>query len=234
MISGGSTESSLITTIVSLDPIHCYFDADEQSFLKYMRLSQEGKRQNSRDVRNPVYFSLADERNGFQHSGHMDFVETRLDSGTGTIRGRALVPNKDLSLVPGLFVRVRLPGSGRYEAVLVPDFAIGTDQSDKFVFIVDEQNTIQRRVVKLGPISNGLRVVREGVKAGDKVVLRGQQRIRPGSRVKAKEEKVELKPDGLPNEYHPVPEDQWLVPKRNPAANVTTPADKSGTGGGAK
>ena len=135
LIEGGGPVATPLTSIVSLDPIHFYFDADEQSFLKYARLAREGKRQSSRDVRNPVFLALADE-SGYPHSGHMDFVDNRLDAGTGTMRGRAILPNADLSLTPGLFARLRLPGSGRYEAVLIPDTAVGFDQAEQFVYVV--------------------------------------------------------------------------------------------------
>ena len=110
LISGGTSQSTLLTTIVSLDPIHCYFDADEQAFPRYTRLAMEGKRQSSRDVKNPVYIALADETHGYPHKGHMDFVDNRLDPNTGTMRGRAIFRNPDLSLTPGLFARLRLAG----------------------------------------------------------------------------------------------------------------------------
>src|SRR3954470_10053249 len=102
LISGGTSQSTLLTTIALLDPIHCYFDADEQAFLKYARLAEEGKRQSSRDVKNPVYVALGDEKDGYKHKGHMDFVDNRLDPNTGTIRGRAIFANPDHTLTPGL------------------------------------------------------------------------------------------------------------------------------------
>ena len=211
LISGGSLQSTLLTTIVSLDPIHCYFDADEQSFLKYTRLAKEGKRQSSRDAKNPVYVALGDEKNGFPHKGHMDFVDNRMDPNTGTMRGRAIFTNSDLTLTPGLFARIRLPGSGKYDAVLVPDSAIGNDQSEKFVFVVDANKTIQRQLIEIGPISSGLRVVRKGLTGSERIVLRGLQRIRPGLAVVATAQQIEAKSsDGLPDDYQPVPKEQWI------------------------
>ena len=228
LISGGANDATLITTIVSLDPIHCNFDADEQTYLKYMRLSNEGKRPSSRDVRNPVYLALADEQDGYPHQGHMDFVENQMDAFTGTMRGRAIFPNKNLELVPGLFARVRLPGSPRYEAILIPDKAIGTDQADKFVMLVDAENKIQRRSVTLGPLSHGLRIIRSGLNGDERVVLSGLQRARPGTEAKVTEATITAGPEFLPDEYQPVTEDQWLTPKRQPAANVVTPVVEAG------
>src|SRR5881397_1239555 len=137
LINGGvGTQGTLLTTIVSLDPIYAYFEADEGSLLKYDRLARTGQRPSSRDYKNPVHVALADE-DGFPHEGAMDFVDNQVDRGTGTIVGRALLPNPDLSLIPGLFARLRLPGSGQYRAILLPDEAIGSDQSQKFVYLVD-------------------------------------------------------------------------------------------------
>jgi RND family efflux transporter MFP subunit len=211
LISGGSLQSTLLTTIVSLDPIHCYFDADEQAFLKYMRLAMEGKRQSSRDAKNPVYVALADEKGGFPHKGHMDFVDNRMDPNTGTMRGRAIFRNPDLALTPGLFARLRLPGSGKYDAVLVPDSAIGNDQSEKFVFVVDADRKIRRQLVEIGPTSSGLRVVKKGLNGSEQIVLRGLQRIHPGVEVATTVERIEAKSsDGLPDDYQPVPKEEWI------------------------
>jgi RND family efflux transporter MFP subunit len=190
LINGGvGTQSTLLTTIVSLDPIYAYFDADEGSLLKYDRLARSGQRPSSRDYKNPVRVALADEE-GFPHEGVMDFVDNQVDRGTGTIVGRALLPNPDLSLIPGLFARLRLPGSGQYRAILLPDEAIGSDQSQKFVYLVDGESKVQYRTVKLGPLVDGLRVVREGVGQEDRVVVAGLQRVRPGLKVDAQEEPI--------------------------------------------
>lgn len=222
LVSGGTADSTLLTTIVSTDPIHCYFDADEQTFLKYMKLARDGKRPSSRDVRNPVYLALANEKEGFPRQGHMDFVENRFDETTATIRGRAIIPNPNGELAPGLFARVRLPGSPRYEAVLIPDRAISTDQAEKFVMIV-EDGAAQRRRVELGPISHGLRVIRDGLTGAEQLIVSGLQRVKPGTEVSVEETTIPLGAESLPDEYEPVPEDKWLTPKRGAAANVTLP-----------
>ena len=180
LISGSvGTQGTLLTTIVSLDPIYAYFEADEGSVLKYNRLARAGQRPSSRDHKNPVHVGLADEE-GFPHDGVMDFVDNQIDRGTGTIVGRALLPNPDLSLLPGLFARLQLPGSGKYRAILIPDEAVGTDQSQRFVWVVDAENKVQYRTVKIGPMIDGLRVVREGLAPEDRLVVAGIQRVRPG------------------------------------------------------
>jgi RND family efflux transporter MFP subunit len=185
LINGGvGTQGTLLTTIVSLDPIYAYFEADEGAFLKYSRLAQTGQRPSSREYKNPVHLGLADEE-GFPHEGWMDFVDNQLDRGTGTIVARALLPNTDLMLAPGLFARLRLPGSGRYQATLVSDEAIGSDQSQKFVYVVDADGTARYRTVKIGPLADGLRIVREGLTPEDWVVVAGIQRVKPGAKVDA-------------------------------------------------
>jgi RND family efflux transporter MFP subunit len=214
LINGGTSQSTLLTTIVSLDPIHVYFDADEEAFLKYTRLALEGKRQSSREVKNPVYIALADERIGYPHKGHMDFVDNRLDPNTGTMRGRAIFRNADLALTPGLFARLRLPGSAPYEAVLAPDSAIGSDQSVKYVLIVDAENKVRRQQVEIGPMSHGLRVVRNGLNGSERIVLRGLQHVRPGIQVTPIVEAIKSKGDnGLPDSYTPVPKEEWIALK---------------------
>jgi RND family efflux transporter MFP subunit len=185
LINGGvGTQGTLLTTIVSLDPIYAYFDADEGAFLKYSRLAQTGERPSSREYKNPVRLGLADEV-GFPHQGSMDFVDNQLDRGTGTIVARAVIPNTDLMLAPGLFARIQLPGSGRYRAILVSDEAVASDQSQKFVYVVDADGTARYRTVKIGPLVDGLRVVREGLTPEDWVVVAGIQRIKPGVKVDA-------------------------------------------------
>ncbi|HEX2238201.1 MAG TPA: efflux RND transporter periplasmic adaptor subunit [Gammaproteobacteria bacterium] len=180
LISGGTANSTLLTTIVSLDPIYVYFTADERSVLRYMRLARRGIRPSSRDFRNPVRLQLADEK-GFPHKGYMDFVDNQIDEATGTMMGRAVIPNPNYLLVPGLFARVKLRGEGPYKALLVPDAAIGTDQVQKFVYVLGRNNIIARRQVQLGEVIGGLRVIRAGLSADDEVVIKGFQRVHAGS-----------------------------------------------------
>lgn len=184
LVNGGpSSQGTLLTTIVSLDPIYAYFDADERAYLKYHRLASSGLRPSSREYHNPVEIGLADEE-GFPREGHMDFVDNQLDQGTGTIVGRAVVDNTDLLLSPGLFVRVRIPGSSLYSAILVPAEAILTDQAQRYVFVVDDQDKTQYRRVETGPLIDGMRVIRAGVKPDNWIVVSGMQRARPDIVVK--------------------------------------------------
>jgi RND family efflux transporter MFP subunit len=180
LISGGTANSTLLTTIVSLNPIYVYFTADERSVLRYMRLARRGIRPSSRDFRNPVRLQLADEKD-FPHKGYMDFVDNQIDEATGTMMGRAVIPNPNYLLVPGLFARVKLRGEGPYKALLVPDAAIGTDQVQKFVYVLGRNNIIARRQVQLGEVIGGLRVIRAGLSADDEVVIKGFQRVQAGS-----------------------------------------------------
>jgi len=177
--NGGST---LLTSIVSLDPIHVYFDMDEATYQRNNRLYFEGKRPSSRETPNPVQITLVGETKP-SHDGKMDFLDNRLDVSTGTLRSRALVPNQDLSILPGQFGRVRLIASAPYEALLVPDIAVATDQSRKIVFVVKDDDTVEARAVELGPLDDGLRVIREGLKAEDRVIVDGLQRARVGAKV---------------------------------------------------
>ncbi len=182
LISGGSANSTLLTTIVSLDPIYVYFPADEHAYLRYARLDRRGERPSSRYAPNPVRLQLADEKN-FPHEGRMDFVDNRIDDATGTIMGRAVIANPHYLLVPGLFARVQLLGRGPYPALLIPDAAVGTDQAQKFVYTVSEDNTVARKRIVLGERRGNLRVVAQGLTADDRVIVRGLQRVDAGSKV---------------------------------------------------
>ena len=182
LVQGADGGSTLLTSIVSLDPIYIYFDMDEPTYLKYNKLWFEGKRPSSRDTANPVYVSLVGETKP-SREGKMDFLDNRLDVSTATLRSRAIIPNKDISILPGQFGRVRLIGSSPYEALLLPDAAIATDQSRKIVFVVNNENVVEVRTVTLGPLDDGLRVIREGLKADDKVIVDGIQRARVGAKV---------------------------------------------------
>lgn len=185
-VTGGSAQSTLLTTIVPFNPLYATFDADERVVLKYTRLNLTGERKSSRDAPTPVRIALADEKE-FTHEGKMDFVDNRLDPETGTLRGRALVENSKGLLTPGLFVRVQLKGRGPYPALLIPDEAIGTDQSKKFVMLVDKDGLAQRRFVTPGRLYDGLRSVEEGLTPEDRVIVGGLMRVRPGMPVKIKE-----------------------------------------------
>lgn len=174
--------STLLTTVVSLDPIYAYFEGDEQIYLKYAELNRRGERPSSREKRNPIYLGLSSEE-GHPHQGYVDFVDNALNPETGTIRARAVFDNKERTFTPGLFARLKLVGSGTYKATLVNDKAIGTDQSKKFVLVVGADSKALYREVKLGPMIDGLRVVRQGLSGGETIVVNGLQRVRPGDAV---------------------------------------------------
>lgn len=185
LVTSSGAEPTLLTTVVSLDPIHFAFTGSEAVYLKYQRANQAGTRTSSRYASNPVDIQLQDET-GYNWHGRMDFVDNAMDVGSGTIRGRAVVANPNLILTPGMYGRMRLLGSGVYNALLIPDSAVSADQSDKVVMLVGQGETAQPRKVELGPIVDGLRVVRGGLAPGDRVIIEGQQRVRPGMKVAAK------------------------------------------------
>jgi RND family efflux transporter MFP subunit len=185
-VSAGSVSgATLLTTIVSQDPIYIYFDVNESNYIKYKRLAERGVKAGAADVGAAVEVALPDE-NGFPHKGLLDFLDNRLDQGTGTLRARAVLPNKAGLFSAGLFARVRVTGTPSYTTLLLPDEAIGTDQTNKYVLVVGGDGTVERRNVKLGPLVEGLRVVREGLAAEDWVITRGLQRARPGLKVEPK------------------------------------------------
>ncbi len=182
LVNGGMGESTLLATIVSMDPIYCYFDVDEGAILKYQQLAREGKQDNLDGGKVRCEIELGDE-SGFPHKGLLDFVDNHLDPATGTLRVRGLFKNPDRVLQPGFFVRARVPGSSKYPALLISDQAVGTDQSQKFVFTVDGNDTVQYTPVSLGPLVDGLRVIRGGLHSIDWVVVNGLMTIRPGAKV---------------------------------------------------
>ena len=185
LVQGSESGATLLTSIVSLSPIYVYFDTDEATYVRNSKLWFEGKRPSSRDTPNPVQITLVGETKP-SHEGKMDFLDNRLDVGTGTLRGRAIVDNKDLSILPGQFARVRVIASGEYEALLIPDAAVANDQSRKIVMVVKADDTVEARPVTLGPLDGGLRVIREGLKPDDRVIVDGIQRARVGAKVAPK------------------------------------------------
>src|SRR5436190_14247989 len=181
LVQSGPPSPSLLTTIVSLDPIYVYFDTDEQAYLKYV--SAPGA---TRNQSRTVQIGLANET-GFGHEGTLDFVDNQLDRRAGTIRVRAVVHNPNRDLAPGLFARVRLAGGERRTATVIQDQAVGTDQDRKFVLVLKPDSTIEYRAITLGRMVDGLRVVQSGLKPGENVVINGLLRVRPGMKVTAKQ-----------------------------------------------
>jgi RND family efflux transporter MFP subunit len=176
---GGGT---LLTTIVSVDPMYVYFDADEYTVLRVRQLIREGKLPSARDVDRPVWLGLANE-DGFPHEGVVNFVDNQVNPKTGTLRLRGTFPNKDEQLAPGYFARVRFPIGPPHRAVLVSDRAIDTDQGQRVVYVVDQDNKVVSRPVRLGAAHDGLRAVDDGLKPGERVIVTGLQQVRPGATV---------------------------------------------------
>jgi len=170
---------TLLTTIVSIDPIYVYFDSDEQAYLKYMRNARTARASGA-----PVQIGLANE-SGFPHEAKLDFVDNKIDRTAGTIRVRAVMSNKSQLFTPGLFARVRLAGGERRPATLIQDQSIGTDQDRKFVLVLKPDSTVEYRAITLGRMVDGLRAVQSGLKPGERVVINGLMRVRPGMKVTA-------------------------------------------------
>jgi RND family efflux transporter MFP subunit len=187
LVSGGTVagtgSTTLLATIMSTDPIRLEFTFDEASFLRYERLSKESKNGEAWGAATPVLARLIDEKE-FAHRGRMDFVDNAIDRGSGTIRGRATFANADGLFTPGMFARVQVPGSLPYEALLVPDAAIGTEQARKFVLVVGADDAVAQKYVTLGQVADdGLRVIKSGLAPDDRVIVNGLMRARPGAKV---------------------------------------------------
>lgn len=176
LVTSTAPTPTLLTTVVSLDPVYVEFVGDEQTYLRYQTLARSGERKSSREARNPVRMGLANEE-GYPHEGFMTFVDNVIEPGTATIRARAIFDNKDRLYTPGMFARIQLLGSGAFPAVLINDRAVLTDQDRKFVYVLGPDNKALRRDVKLGVQIDGLRVVEDGLKDNDVVLVNGVQKV---------------------------------------------------------
>ncbi len=191
LITGGEGgTATLLTTIVSLDPIYFNFDMSEADYLAYQRATEKGLMRSTRDNTVAVSLHLTDEK-GWPHEGRMNFVENRVDRSSGTIRVRAVFSNPNLLFTAGQFGRIRIPGSEPYKAILIPDAAVVTDQSRKIVLTVNDENVVVPKIIRPGPSYEGLRIVRSGLLPTDKVVINGLLRARPGSKVAPKPGTIE-------------------------------------------
>ncbi len=183
LVSGGTQNATLLTTIVALDPIYCEIEADERSVLKYREMHKSGERVSAMFERIPAEMALINQE-GWPHHGEVDFVDNQINPATGTIRARAVFPNADHLMAPGFFAKVRIPGSGEYDGLLIRDSAVGDDQGSSFVWVLDEKDKAVYRPIVLGPLLDGMRVVRSGLKAEDRVVVLGLMSVRNGVQVK--------------------------------------------------
>jgi len=196
VVGGSGVNATLLTTIVTLDPIYLDFDVSESDFLGYQRASVAGRMKSTRDTAIPVFARLFDE-DDWPLKGNLDFVDNRVNREAGTIRARAVFANPNRLITPGQFGRVRIPGSDPYKAILIPDSAIVTDQSRKLVLTVGADGKVVPKVIRPGPFNDelGLRIVREGLDPADRIVINGLLRARPGSQVKPVDGKIEPMPD---------------------------------------
>ncbi|HUC48676.1 MAG TPA: efflux RND transporter periplasmic adaptor subunit [Xanthobacteraceae bacterium] len=194
LVTGGAgTGNTLLATVVSVDPIRFEFTFDEQSYLRYVRYASASKEVAALNGNVPVTLELIDEHD-FKHAGKIDFVDNAINTSTGTIRGRAVFDNHDGLFTPGMFGRLRVPGSPPYKALLVPDAAIGSEQVRKYVLVVDDAGMVHQKYVTLGQLDGGLRVIKNGLDANDRVVVDGLMRARAGIKVTAQEQT----PQGAP------------------------------------
>jgi RND family efflux transporter MFP subunit len=212
LVQPGAGPESVLTTVVSVDPIYAKVDADENAILKYVKLSEEGKRVSARTAKIPAFVELGNET-GFPHEGYIDFVDNRLDPGTGTVRARAVLTNWNPNLItPGFFVRVRVAGATAYRAALIPDKVISSQQGVKFVFVVKADNTLERRNVETGTMFEGKRIVKTGLKDGEKVVSTRLQLIQPGMPVKP----IPEEPPAQPTSAAPSEKPATATPSEKP------------------
>jgi RND family efflux transporter MFP subunit len=184
LVQAGPPAPERLTTVVSLDPMYVSFEVDERTFLKYAALTRHASGAEARRV--PVHLGLANQE-GFPHKGHLQFVDNQLDPRTATVRVRAVFSNKDRVFSPGLYARLRLESGAERRATLIADRAVGTDQDKKFVLVLKKDGTAEYRPVQLGKLVDGYRVVTQGLKGGEKIIVAGLQRVRPGMKVAAKE-----------------------------------------------
>jgi RND family efflux transporter MFP subunit len=186
-VSGVAGAASLLTTLVSVSPVYVYADIDEDSLLRFNALARARKIETNGDGQTPIELQLADETE-FPHRGYIESFDNRVDPNTGSILLRAVFANEDGRIVPGLFARIRVPLSERHPAMLVPERAIGTDQAQKYVLTLSPTNTATYKMVKLGPAIDGKRIVRSGLSGGEKIIVNGMERIRPGMPVTPQQE----------------------------------------------
>ena len=211
LVNGGQGQATLLTTVQSINPIYCYVDVDENSVLKYQKLEQQGKLLSARAGKVPCYIELANET-GFPHEGFIDFEDNHIDPTTGTQRVRAVLKNPTGLLTPGFFARLSIPGSGRYQTLLIPDTAVGNDQSEHNVLVVDKNNTVVAKPVQLGALFGDMRSITSGLDESDLVIINGQMHVRPGSPVKPAEVALKMDPQAFvdpgPAVAHAIPATQ--------------------------
>jgi len=224
LVNGGAGQATLLTTVQSLDPIYCYVDVDENSVLKYQKLSVEKKRVSARDARIPCFIQLANETS-YPHEGVVDFVDNHVDPATGTLRARGVFVNQSNLMTPGFFASMRIPGSGRYQALLVPDSAVGNDQSERTLMVVNNDDVVVPRIVQLGALFGGLRSIIAGLNPDDHVIINGLMHARPGAKVAPTMTEIQIDPSAFADAGSPTTQSLPTVDpltKREISAEPTT------------
>jgi RND family efflux transporter MFP subunit len=186
LVNGGAGQATLLTTVVSVDPMYCYVSVPERSFLKYQAYAERSKGESVRQAKIPCFVQLENEKN-FPHRGTIDFIDNSVDPATGTIQLRGVIPNSNGALTPGLFAQMRITGSGPYKTLLVPDIAVGAEQNERFVMVVEKGDTVAVRKVQLGELFGSLRSITEGLNPDERVIVNGLQLVRPGAKVMPKD-----------------------------------------------
>jgi RND family efflux transporter MFP subunit len=186
LVNGGSGQATMLTTIVSIDPLYCYLNVPESAALRYQELALQEQKSDVAGARVGCFLQLENETN-FPHQGMIDFVDNQVDVNTGTVQIRCVLANPTTLLTPGLFTLTRIPASGRYQALLIPDAAVNTDQNERYLLIVGAHDVVQQRPVKLGALFGNLRSITSGLKPGERVIVNGMLSAMPGAKVEPRE-----------------------------------------------
>jgi RND family efflux transporter MFP subunit len=228
LVNGGSGQgTTVLTTIVSIDPLYTYINVPQDIALRYQQLALENKERNVAGAKVPCFLKLEDESQ-YDHQGVIDFIDNQVDVNTGTVQMRCVVPNPTALLIPGLFAVTRIPVSGRYRALLVPDSALNADQNERYLLIVGPNDIVERRPVTRGALFGNLRAIDQGLKPGEKVIVSGLQMAFPGSRVRPQELPIsapsQLVLDGMGEHQIMAAQLPQIEPVANPATHPTTEA----------
>lgn len=189
LVNGGAGQATLLTTIVSVDPMYCYVSVPERAFLKYQTYAEKSKGESVRDAKIPCFVKLENERD-YPHAGTIDFIDNNVDPTTGTIQLRGVIPNSNGALTPGLFAQMRITGSGPYQTLLIPDVAVGAEQNERYVMVVEKDDIVAVRKVQLGGLFGSLRSITDGLKPDERVIVNGLQLVRPGAKAAPKEQPI--------------------------------------------
>jgi len=227
-VNGGSGQgTTVLTTIVSIDPLYTYINVPQDIALRYQQLALENKERNVAGAKVPCFLKLEDETQ-YDHQGVIDFIDNQVDVNTGTVQMRCVVPNLTALLIPGLFAVTRIPASGRYRALLVPDSALNADQNERYLLILGPDDIVERRPVKRGALFGNLRAIDQGLKPGEKVIISGLQMAFPGSRVRPQEVTIavpsQLVLDGMGEHQIMAAQLPQIEPVTNPARHPSTEA----------